>query len=289
MSADSPSWYIPSKGKQPAGPFTAEQIIESWREGRLDANTVCWREGMAQWLPLRQIEPFASAIASASVPRKSTPGAQSHAPPTGATPSTSPGNRTVTGPRATSLWVGLMIAGGIGAIGIVVVGLVLLVNAPWDPNARVLAQARHEIEAKLLHLNGSWYGYEMNPFGGLPMQLVEMKGLSVKAEQSQVDAADKANEIEWRGTIRIECEIYRTVSVTTERESNAVRIVGKWGEWRDGGRKDTPLGKMGGVRVFAVDPFMFASPALNLTIRKGQWEWCVKGAQKPDPGIIPKD
>jgi hypothetical protein len=66
MTTNSPSWYVPAEGKKPAGPFTAEQIIESWRAGRLDKNTLCWREGMAKWLPLAQVEPFAAMIRPAA-------------------------------------------------------------------------------------------------------------------------------------------------------------------------------------------------------------------------------
>ena len=62
-TASSPcTWYIQGDGGQPAGPFNTEQIIQSWKAGRLTANTVCWREGMTNWLPLWQVEPFASTI-----------------------------------------------------------------------------------------------------------------------------------------------------------------------------------------------------------------------------------
>ena len=66
MTTNSASWYIPGEGKKPAGPFTAEQIIESWRAGRLNEKTLCWQEGMAKWLPLAQVEPFAATIRSAA-------------------------------------------------------------------------------------------------------------------------------------------------------------------------------------------------------------------------------
>ena len=74
MNNGRPSWYVPGKGKEPAGPFTAEQLIESWKAGRLGANTVCWREGMSQWLPLGAVEPFASVVASAGVARQGAAG-----------------------------------------------------------------------------------------------------------------------------------------------------------------------------------------------------------------------
>ena len=70
MTSNSPSWYIPGEGKQPTGPFTAEQLFQSWKAGKLTDTTMCWREGMTQWLPLVQAEPFASTIRSASVSSK---------------------------------------------------------------------------------------------------------------------------------------------------------------------------------------------------------------------------
>jgi hypothetical protein len=71
MSNQSHSWYVPGEGSQPAGPFTSEELIQSWRAGKISDKTMCWREGMTQWLPLTQVEPFASAMASAGVPRQS--------------------------------------------------------------------------------------------------------------------------------------------------------------------------------------------------------------------------
>jgi uncharacterized protein (TIGR03067 family) len=72
MGEQSTSWYIPGEGKQPVGPFTAEQLFQSWRAGKLSDTTMCWREGMVQWLPLTQVEPFASAIRLAGVAGHST-------------------------------------------------------------------------------------------------------------------------------------------------------------------------------------------------------------------------
>lgn len=68
MSTQYSSWYIPGEGNQPAGPFTTEQIIESWQAGRLTEKTLCWQEGMAKWLPLAQVEPFAAASRTAAAP-----------------------------------------------------------------------------------------------------------------------------------------------------------------------------------------------------------------------------
>ena len=67
MSTNPPSWYLPGEGKKPVGPFTTEQIIESLQVGRLDEKTLCWQEGMAKWLALAEVDPFASTIRYATI------------------------------------------------------------------------------------------------------------------------------------------------------------------------------------------------------------------------------
>ena len=62
MNTTTSSWYIRGEGNKPLGPFAAEKLIESWHTRRLDPNTLCWQEGMAQWLPLAVVEPFASTV-----------------------------------------------------------------------------------------------------------------------------------------------------------------------------------------------------------------------------------
>ena len=64
MSDQSASWYIRGTDDQPAGPFTAQLLIRTLRDGKVDANTVCWREGMPVWVRLKDVEPFASSRAS---------------------------------------------------------------------------------------------------------------------------------------------------------------------------------------------------------------------------------
>src|SRR4030042_680869 len=65
MNTETSSWYIRGEGNQPAGPFTADDLRESWQAGRLEPATPCWRDGMPQWLPFAQVEPFRSSIRSA--------------------------------------------------------------------------------------------------------------------------------------------------------------------------------------------------------------------------------
>src|SRR5689334_14415405 len=56
------NWYIRGTDKNPSGPFTAQELLDRMRGGKLSSSTICWREGMPQWLPLERVEPFASAV-----------------------------------------------------------------------------------------------------------------------------------------------------------------------------------------------------------------------------------
>ncbi len=176
MGTQSGSWYLRGDGNQPAGPFTAEQLIQSWRAGRLEASTICWREGMSQWLPLAQVEPFASAIASASVPRQvaaaaARPPAPPMAPPVRSAPPS--GKRR----HISAAWVGWAVAAGLAGICALVAGVVLRFNAPaivkpnaaadgggpesqdWSNPARVqIAGENREVRTTfLVGLKDAWY------------------------------------------------------------------------------------------------------------------------------------
>jgi len=115
MSTDSPSWYIPGKGKEPAGPFTAEQLLQSWRSGTLDANTICWREGMDQWLPLAQVEPFAAVVRSIKPPPTPAAAVGGSSPPPLNTGDSSGMGRVVIG--ALTVLLVLVLVGAVGFIG----------------------------------------------------------------------------------------------------------------------------------------------------------------------------
>ncbi len=133
MSTQFGSWYLRGDGNQPAGPFTAEALIQSWRAGRLEASTICWREGMTQWLPLAQVEPFASAIASASVPRQATPAAaRPPAQRVAAPPPLRSAPRSGKRRPTSAAWIGWAVAGGIAVVCALVAGVVLLLEPHND-------------------------------------------------------------------------------------------------------------------------------------------------------------
>lgn len=49
------NWYYVEHGKQ-TGPATDQQFSELVQSGNITADTLVWREGMADWLPYRQVQ-----------------------------------------------------------------------------------------------------------------------------------------------------------------------------------------------------------------------------------------
>jgi uncharacterized RDD family membrane protein YckC len=58
------NWHYVDNG-QPAGPVAEEQLAELRRTGRVVDGTLVWREGMANWTPLREALPPPTATADA--------------------------------------------------------------------------------------------------------------------------------------------------------------------------------------------------------------------------------
>ncbi|TNJ33037.1 pilin [Arenimonas terrae] len=50
------TWYFVDHGHNRQGPVDAEALAEAHRQGRLDYNSLVWREGMAEWAPLGQFQ-----------------------------------------------------------------------------------------------------------------------------------------------------------------------------------------------------------------------------------------
>ncbi len=56
-------WYLRRKdGEGSVGPFGTEQLSEQWQKGILDDAAEAWKEGMPDWRPIAEIEPFASLV-----------------------------------------------------------------------------------------------------------------------------------------------------------------------------------------------------------------------------------
>jgi len=49
-------WYYVDRQQERQGPVAAETIREAYRSKAIDGDSLVWREGMSQWMPLRQFE-----------------------------------------------------------------------------------------------------------------------------------------------------------------------------------------------------------------------------------------
>ena len=58
MSGNKAVWYLPGPDNQPTGPHTIDQVLELYREGKIERGTLCWQEGMDDWSPLSQVQQF---------------------------------------------------------------------------------------------------------------------------------------------------------------------------------------------------------------------------------------
>jgi uncharacterized RDD family membrane protein YckC len=57
------NWYYVEAGQQ-AGPVEEPQLEELYRNGRIQPDTLVWREGMANWLPYREAKPASTSSPS---------------------------------------------------------------------------------------------------------------------------------------------------------------------------------------------------------------------------------
>lgn len=58
------NWYYAEQNQQ-NGPLTGEQLQQLFQSGKINADTLVWHEGMADWLPYHQAMPQSSLPASA--------------------------------------------------------------------------------------------------------------------------------------------------------------------------------------------------------------------------------
>jgi predicted Zn finger-like uncharacterized protein len=66
--AASHEWFVAIDEKQ-VGPLTLEKVKDHWERGEVGADSLCWRAGFSDWIPLSE----ASELASVLAPRPSKP------------------------------------------------------------------------------------------------------------------------------------------------------------------------------------------------------------------------
>src|SRR5687767_3867344 len=66
-------WYMAIGGHQ-VGPVSQDEILANLRNGSIDAETLVFTAGMANWQKLREVPAFAAVIANAALPPGSVAG-----------------------------------------------------------------------------------------------------------------------------------------------------------------------------------------------------------------------
>ncbi len=79
-------WYVAIDEKQ-VGPFTVEKVKDLWDRGEVGPDSLCWRSGFSDWIPLSETAELASVLA----PRPSKPVIVAPEPVSGTTPTVSSG------------------------------------------------------------------------------------------------------------------------------------------------------------------------------------------------------
>ncbi|MBZ4422506.1 adventurous gliding motility protein GltJ [Myxococcus sp. RHSTA-1-4] len=79
-------WYVAIDEKQ-VGPFTVEKVKDLWDRGEVGPDSLCWRSGFSDWIPLSEATEMASVLA----PRPSKPVIVAPEPVSGTTPTVSAG------------------------------------------------------------------------------------------------------------------------------------------------------------------------------------------------------
>ena len=47
-------WYYADRNRQQHGPVSSEELVTHYRYGRVALDSLVWREGLSEWLPLRE-------------------------------------------------------------------------------------------------------------------------------------------------------------------------------------------------------------------------------------------
>jgi predicted Zn finger-like uncharacterized protein len=85
-NAASYEWYVAIDEKQ-VGPFTVEKVKDLWDRGEVGPDSLCWRSGFSDWIPLSETAELASVLA----PRPSKPVIVAPEPVSGTSPTVSSG------------------------------------------------------------------------------------------------------------------------------------------------------------------------------------------------------
>lgn len=124
----------------------------------------------------------------------------------------------------------------------VIVASLLLASCslPLTKEARLTeeakAWAKQQIEAELVKCDDSYYIHWIDDRGqDKSVFFVEFKGLDVTAWVDELSEADRANGVEWRGTVQAFCTMRRDYVCHSYRPERC-----GWGLWSDSGGVQIP-------------------------------------------------
>jgi predicted Zn finger-like uncharacterized protein len=85
--ASSHEWFVAIDEKQ-VGPLTVEKVKDHWERGEVGPDSLCWRSGFSDWIPLSEVTELASELAPrpASKPVIVVPAAVSSSTPVASAP-----------------------------------------------------------------------------------------------------------------------------------------------------------------------------------------------------------
>ena len=112
-------WFYADASRQQQGPVDSAALAQLWRDGRVDAATLLWREAQAGWQPLGGFGadfPWLSEVHSAPIP-----------PPL---PSHSPGIPTPPARSGMRMGAGCAIAVVAAFVGVMVIGILAAIALP---------------------------------------------------------------------------------------------------------------------------------------------------------------
>jgi type IV pilus assembly protein PilA len=66
-------WFYAEGNRQQRGPLASDELIALYQSSRIAADTLVWRDGMAQWQPLREVADEIGLVLATPAPAADTP------------------------------------------------------------------------------------------------------------------------------------------------------------------------------------------------------------------------
>jgi len=74
-------WFYAEGNRQQRGPLTSEELIALYQSSRIALDTLVWRDGMAQWQPLRSVADEVGLVIAPPPPTGAAPEVEFNPPP----------------------------------------------------------------------------------------------------------------------------------------------------------------------------------------------------------------